>query len=140
MARESAIIEIVHAIFDVVNTNAHLNTTHGCIAYDYVPQEVIKATAPYIEIGDPIESPWDCFGSEYGERLIIRLHVWSTYRGKKEAADIITHLKELFNDTSLTVTGYTHVRTGADFATVMKDPDMIHYHGVLDLTVNVVQI
>jgi hypothetical protein len=139
MTRESAVLELQHAILDVINGNSHLVTTHECSAYDYVPQEVVLATKPYVEIGEPMETPWDCFCEALGQRVAIRLHVWSTYQGKKQAAEIITHLKELLCGTTLTITGYTHVRTRADFNNVMKDPDMKHYHGVLDLAVNVMQ-
>jgi hypothetical protein len=137
--RESAVLEVQHSILDVLNGNSHLVTTHGCSTYDFVPEDVIKNTAPYIEIGDPTEINWDFLGDVYGQRLTQRLHVWSTYRGKKEAADIIKHMKELLCDTAITITGYTHVMSKAEFVTVMRDPDKIHYHGVLDLGVYVIQ-
>jgi len=144
MTRESALLAIQYALVYAINHNAHLETSHNCAAYDYVPQEVALATDPYIQIGDPTEVPWDFIGTcasslNYGNRVRVRLHIWSTYRGKKECDDIITHLKELFDDQALTITGFNQVSTRSEFTSVMQDPDMLHYHGVLDLVLYVTQ-
>ena len=143
--RKSAEIETQYAIYALINTNSHIITTHSCPVYDYVPESVTAGSEPYIEISDPTEIPWaDTFLDGFGQRLTFRLHIWSTYRGKKECAEIIGHLKELLDTTcsgtgALTITGYTHVKTVSEFSTIMRDPDKIHYHGVLDLGVYVRQ-
>jgi hypothetical protein len=134
--RESAILEIAYAILTTLNTNAHLVDAHGCSSYDYVPEGTPE---PYIHLDNPTEAPWDCLNDEYGERVTYILHIWSVYRGAKECADIIAHIKELLDNQDLSITGYDHIRTRVDFSNVIRDMDMLHYHGIVSLSLNVVQ-
>jgi hypothetical protein len=133
--RESAILEVGQEILDTLN-GSDIVTVHGCTSYDFVPEGTLE---PYIHLDNPTETSWDCLADEYGQRVTYTLHVWSVYRGRKECADIITHIKELLDNQPLTITGYAHVKTKIDFANILRDSDMLHYHGIVFVAVNVMQ-
>lgn len=62
-------------------------------------EDSVSATArkPYITIGEPTVTPHTT-KSTYGETIVVPIHVWSDYQGKKECYDIfnliLTALKE----------------------------------------------
>jgi hypothetical protein len=134
--RESSILEIGHEIIDTLNGDTWLTTTELCSTFDYVPEGTAE---PYIQIDNPNERPWDCFNDEYGQVVTYILHIWSVYRGRKECADIIKRIKELLDNQPLSISGYTHIKSEVNYSNIIRDTDMIHYHGILQLTVNVVQ-
>jgi hypothetical protein len=96
--------------------------------YDEVPA---NKSYPYVQIGgDTTETPEDTFGRQ-GTIALITLHVWSEYAGDKQARDIIARITTLLDRVSLTVGSYATVYCVREFATVMRDPNGIHRHGVV---------
>lgn len=99
--------------------------------YDYVPDD---APYPYIVIGEPRTDSFGIKNSDIVD-VFITLHIWSNYRGKKEAYDILTACHEAFLY-KLDITGYTVNNTSWSDARVFDDIDGVLRHGVLTLKFN----
>jgi hypothetical protein len=70
-------------------------------------------TYPFVLAGDgTIERPWNTLGGAaagHGRDVMLRLHVYSRYKGDREAWLIAERLVELLDFASLSVTGYQTV-------------------------------
>lgn len=99
--------------------------------YDFVPDD---APYPYIVIGEPRTDPFTVKNSDIVD-VFITLHIWSNYKGKKEAYDILTACHEAFL-IKLDITGYTVNNTSWSDARVFDDIDGALRHGVLTLKFN----
>lgn len=80
----------------------------GGIASD----EVENQTYPFVLLNDGTERPWNTLGGRtagIGRDVMLRLHVYSRYKGDKEALSIVTRLVELLDFATLTVGSYTTV-------------------------------
>lgn len=98
---------------------------------DYVPTDT---PYPYIVIGEPRTDPFGVKNSDIVD-VFITLHIWSNYKGKKEAYDILTACHEAFL-LKLDITGYTVNKTSWSDARVFDDIDGVLRHGVLTLKFN----
>ncbi|WP_299514835.1 DUF3168 domain-containing protein [uncultured Rummeliibacillus sp.] len=98
---------------------------------DYVPADI---PYPYIVIGEPRTDPFTVKNSDIVD-VFITLHIWSNYKGKKEAYDILTACHEAFL-IKLDITGYTVNNTSWSDARVFDDIDGVLRHGVLTLKFN----
>ncbi len=98
--------------------------------YDQVPQDV---TFPYVEFGDKHSLPDDLSGDDQGRREHTKLDVWSRYRGRKEVLQIISAIEDALHGTDLTVTGRASALTWVIDFRVIRDPDGLTVHGVIDL-------
>lgn len=87
--------------------------------YDDVDQDI---QFPYVTIGDATSNPWRTM-TRFGEEVTITLHIWSRYKGFKEALGILGDLNRLLADQSLSVTGYDVCASYYDFSETMRDPD-----------------
>lgn len=105
------------AVTDLVSTRIH----------DQVPENL--ATFPYIELGDPVLTPFDAAVMR-GQTEDLTIHAWSREGGRKQALSILEALYATLHRQPLTITGHTHVQTIHRFATVMPDPDGETWHGV----------
>lgn len=86
---------------------------------DYVPEAQV---APYVTIGAITEVPSDSH-SQRGLTSNLSLHVWSRYRGYKQAADILAALDALLDRQPLTVAGYIDVSIANSQSQELRDPD-----------------
>jgi len=95
--------------------------------YDDVPE---STTYPYISLGDDSDINYGTKTID-GVQYVINIHVWSRYRGVKEATAIIERVYTLLNDYAMIVTGasLTHIRQ--EFNTVTVDNDGITRHGII---------
>ncbi len=74
-----------------------------------VNQEAEGQVYPFTLVSLPDERPWNTFGGRTvgnGRNQIIRLHVYSRYKGDREALLILERLIELLDHATLTVSGY----------------------------------
>lgn len=100
---------------------------------DDVPE---GTTYPYVAIGD-------AQGMDVGsktadsEEYLIDIHVWSTYRGRKEVRELLGQVKDALHRAPLTVAGFTVVdirfRDSQDFL----DADGVTRHAVCTFVVHV---
>ncbi|GGS47732.1 DUF3168 domain-containing protein [Streptomyces violaceus] len=87
--------------------------------YDEVPEQ---ATHPYVTLGSISENVDDAHNQRGLEATVV-LHVWSKYRGFKEAADILSALDAALDRQPLTVAGFTDVSVAHQAHTQVRDPD-----------------
>jgi hypothetical protein len=94
--------------------------------FDYVPEGI---AFPYIRIGEPTVTP---FGTKttQGEEVAVVIHVWSQYRGKAEAYNI---LNACLGATTrpLQIAGFKLQNQELDQLQVFDDIDGMTRHGVL---------
>lgn len=94
--------------------------------YDDVP---VGATFPYIAIGEDTHIPFDTDDS-LGAESTVTIHVWSRYRGKKEAKDAQALVYAALTRQSLPVEGHDLITLEFEYSEVLLDPDGITRHGV----------
>lgn len=121
----TATVPLLAAVYERLAASTALQA-RGVEVYDEVPE---TAVAPYVTLGDPSESPSDQHDAQ-GLDVDLNLHVWSRYRGYKEAAEIVADLHAELDRKPLPVEGFTHVSIAADGARYMRDPDPELRHGV----------
>lgn len=110
MATPTASIRAVEAaIRALVIADATFNTRcpGGLTSHEDDQQEY-----PFTLFENSIERPWNTMGGAttgIGRELIIRMHVFSQYKGDVEALEILERLVELLDYGTLAVSGYTTV-------------------------------
>jgi len=138
-ARSSSLLPIQYALITAMTGDSDLHTHVEDRVYDWVPE---NPTCPYLVITTPTEVPFDCFGCtdiQAGQRVTFTVHIWSTYRGSFETKEIAEHINDLLDNQALTVVGYDHIVTQNTMTTDMRDPDMVHWHGIMYFTFYVMQ-
>ncbi|QUI32435.1 DUF3168 domain-containing protein [Streptomyces alfalfae] len=87
--------------------------------YDEVPEAVAH---PYISLGSITENVADAH-NQRGLDASVVLHVWSKYRGFKQAALILAALDEALDRQPLTVAGFRDVSIAHEQHQELRDPD-----------------
>lgn len=87
--------------------------------FDEVPEQ---QQMPYVSLGTLISAEADAH-NQLGEDIAVTWHVWSAYRGNREAAQILAALDVLFHRKPLAVAGYRDVSVARDQALTVPDPD-----------------
>ena len=94
--------------------------------YDDVPK---NAAFPYIVIGEDTHIPFDTDDS-LGSESTVTIHVWSRYRGKKEAKEIQANIYDALTRQQLTIDAHDLITIEFEYSEVLLDPDGISRHGV----------
>jgi hypothetical protein len=97
--------------------------------FDDVPQ---GTKCPYLHLGDIETRDWST-QTRRGHEHIVSLHVWSDYRGRKQALDIIEAVDGALDGASLALTGHVLVSLSAIFWTVLHELGNGLYHGIMRL-------
>ena len=93
--------------------------------YDDAPE---GSGFPYVSFGEGTENAWDTFGGT-GSDATITMHVWSRYKGFKEAQSINDLMIGLLdNQTGLLLEGYGLVLLNFENSVQLRDPDGITRH------------
>lgn len=87
--------------------------------FDYVPQTQAQ---PYVTIGSTTEVPSDAH-NQRGLTSTMTLHVWSKYRGFKQAAEILAAMDAVLDRQPLAVAGYRDVSLAHQQHQELRDPD-----------------
>lgn len=95
--------------------------------YDAVPEE--SAKFPYVVVGEDTHIPFDTDDSS-GAESTVTLHVWSQYRGSKEAKDIQGLIYQALHRYELPVNGYQLVTIDFEYSDVVLDADGKTRHGI----------
>lgn len=106
--------------------DATFTASAGTRVYDHVPDQ---ATFPYVTIGESTAIPFDTKDLT-GMEQTVTLHVWSRYRGRKEAKEIMKAMYDVLNRGTLSVSGHSFHDCLFEFADTFEDPDGLTYHGV----------
>jgi hypothetical protein len=87
--------------------------------YDNVPE---NAAHPYVSLGSITENVDDAHNQRGLEATVV-LHVWSKYRGYREASLILAQLDAALDRQPLDVQGFTDVSIAHQQHTALRDPD-----------------
>lgn len=119
---------VQQAIYAALTGSAALQALIGNPArvYDHVPDE---PTFPYVVIGESFSGQWDTKSFDGMDQDVV-LHIWSRYRGRKEAKQIMGAIHDALNKQKLTVTDQSFVLCQFTFGQVIDDPDGLTRHGV----------
>lgn len=103
--------------------------------HDAVPDQV---GFPHVVIGDwqglPADVATETGGHDDGVESYCDLHVWSRYRGKAEAQQIMGRIHALSHGATLTVQGLDPVHVWVEaHRGPMDDPDGLTRHGIVTL-------
>lgn len=94
--------------------------------YDDVPR---NAAFPYVVVGEDTHVPFDTDDS-LGSESTVTIHVWSRYRGKKEAKQIQGEIYDALTRQELTVEDHDLITIEFEYSDVVLDPDAQTRHGV----------
>ncbi|HVK21370.1 MAG TPA: DUF3168 domain-containing protein [Actinokineospora sp.] len=86
---------------------------------DEVPE---KQHYPYVQLGDVTEIPDDTHDRP-GVEATITLHIWSRYRGWKQALVILGHLDRILHRRPLDVDGFAVRSVVREWHKTTRDPD-----------------
>lgn len=114
-------------IFATLNNDSNLTSTQGVAVYDEVPE---NSAYPYISIGEATSTDYSTSDLS-GSQTTMTIHIWSQYKGAKEAKNIMDRVHTLLHDTTLTVTGFNLINLRFEFIDTLQDPDGITRHGVM---------
>lgn len=109
------------AVFDQLSNYPDMPTV-----YDDVP---VDAAFPYVVIGEDTHIPFDTDDS-LGSESTVTLHVWSRYRGKKEAKEIQALIYDAMTRHPLVLDAHDLITIEFEYSEVVLDPDGITRHGV----------
>jgi hypothetical protein len=137
--RGSSLIPIQTAFVTALSNDTTLSTLINGV-YDKRPGP--EVALPYITIGAPQESPWDCFGT-LGQIVKFQVSVWWRIADAKSSLGVKTIMAAVNNvldDQVLDVEGYdSSIKIRNMMSTDMPDPDNKHWHGIMQFTIWVTQ-
>ncbi len=110
---------------------ARIRTATSYTVYDNDPE---AKSFPYIKIGEFDAQDWSD-KSKPGQSVIVTLHFWSTYQGKKEVSEMMNVVLEALTvDWTPDLTpAFRVVLSRLDMQTVIIDIDGKTRHGILKL-------
>ena len=123
----TALLPLQKAIYD------RLKTIYP--VYDEVPQ---GAQFPYITFGADMMHDWST-KLKRGQTIQMDLHLWSQYRGIKEIGQMIDDIV-LALDTPLILLNFSVGITNIKLISLLRDPDGITRHGVLEIEANILEV
>ena len=114
-------------IYSTLNNDNTLTNTLGAGVYDEVLE---NATYPFVSLGEETAVDYSTKDLDGGE-FTINIHVWSQYKGAKQAKEIMDRIHDLLHDSSLSVSGFNLANLRFEFSDILRDPDGITRHGVM---------
>lgn len=98
----------------------------GIPVHDRVPE---GTTPPYVVLGELDELPDDAHDRR-GYNSTLMVHVWSAYRGRREAAQLLTVVDTALHRAALVVPGLSELSIASAGAQIIDDPDPDLRHGI----------
>jgi hypothetical protein len=96
--------EVQEAVYALLNANTTLaGEVTGVFDLNNVPKD---QAFPYVVLGETSMVPWDVFGGD-GEDMVLTIHSWSTYNGKRELATVRGEIKKTLHHTDLDMPDFT---------------------------------
>lgn len=114
---QSALSAVHAAVYAVLHGDVTLGALAPGGVWDSVPED---PTWPYVRVGGFEELPDDTSGRQ-GRKVQFSVHVWSRYRGAKEAYAICDRVVALLRYTALTCAGWEHADT-VHQRTILDEP------------------
>jgi hypothetical protein len=123
-------LALQQAVYELLTDDPQLSSKVSEV-YDGFPDlEKNPAKFPFITIGDTNSNPFTAF-EHMGEEVFFTIHIWSRYKGFKEALEITADIQRLLAQQELTVDGFGQVASYFDSSDTMRDVDGITRHVVL---------
>jgi hypothetical protein len=119
--------QLQSAIYSTLNGDNNLTNTLGAGVYDEVLED---ATYPFVSLGEETAIDYSTKDLQGGE-FTINIHVWSQYKGAKQAKEIMDRIHTLLHNSSLSVSGFNLINLRFEFADILRDPDGVTRHGVM---------
>lgn len=119
--------QLQSAIYSTLNGDNNLTNTLGAGIYDEVLE---NATYPFVSLGEETAIDYSTKDLQGGE-FTINIHVWSQYKGAKQAKEIMDRIHTLLHNSSLSVSGFNLINLRFEFADILRDPDGVTRHGVM---------
>ena len=117
-------LAIQKAVFDKLNNDAAVTALAPVL--DDVDE---SQSFPYVSIGEDVINEWDTV-SDSGGDASITIHVWSRYKGRKQAKEIMGKVYDSLHRQQLTAAGYDVVMSNFETETSFLDSDGLTRHGV----------
>jgi hypothetical protein len=97
--------------------------------FDNIPQDT---SYPYVQIG--LETTRDV-GLKTLDGVVynVDIEVWSQYRGQKEIKEIMERLYNLFNNSTISVSGASSIMSYVINTTTLLEADGITRHGIVNI-------
>ena len=114
-------------LYSTLNGDSTLTSTLGAGIHDDVPED---SDFPYVTMGESTVMDYGTMDVD-GSDNTINIHVWSQYKGAKEAKDIMDRVHTLLHNSSLSVSGFNLVNLRFEFSDILRDPDGVTRHGVM---------
>lgn len=122
----SAQLAIQQQIFELLGGDSSLSAIISGV-FDSHPD---PQKFPYITIGDGYSNDYTSF-DRMGEEVFFDIHVWSRYKGFKEAQEITGHINRLLAQQNIEVDGFGTVGCYFNTSDTLRDPDGITRHIIL---------
>lgn len=120
--------DLQKAAYAVLKADAMLTALLGSDwLYDDVPQ---TAPFPYVVIEQMRVNDWST-STERGSEHILMLHIWSRYKGKREAFEIADAVREALDDAELTLDDNRLISLMHQYSDLRRGDDRKSWHGVM---------
>ncbi|RMG71931.1 MAG: DUF3168 domain-containing protein [Chloroflexi bacterium] len=129
-------IALQNAIYSKLQNDSTLSALVTGV-YDDVEQvnaSESRTAFPYVVIGDDSYNDWDT-DTETGFDVVITVHIWSRYRGRKEVKQIQDAVYTALNRQSLSVSGYAVLDVLYLESESFVDADGETRHGIIKFNV-----
>jgi len=135
VTRKVGFNELMKAVYKRLDTH---NLTKNYTIHNYAPR---NASFPYITLGTPIGARSDSFSAQDipAEENVLTIHVWSDYKGDKEASDMIDNIVQAITSSNLSFDSYTELICLFDYADITIDdtePAKPIRHGIVRFRVH----
>lgn len=111
----------------LASDSALLALLGGARVWDSVPA---RAAFPYVAIADGMERDWST-GSDAGSEHAVTLHVWSRYAGRKEVQAIMTAVRDVLHDATLSLSGHALINLRHESSQVVRHSDGDTCQGII---------
>jgi len=135
VTRKVGFNELMKAVYNRLATH---DLTKNYNIYNYAPRD---ASFPYITLGTPIGARSGSFSAQDipAEENVLILHIWSDYKGDKEASDMIDNIIQAITSSNLSFDSYTELICLFDYADITIDdtePAKPIRHGIVRFRVH----
>jgi hypothetical protein len=124
----SSLWDIQEGIYTVLNGDVALGVLANGVYDGEVPPEV-EVKCPYVVLGEWTETP-DNLHTRIGRQVAVNIHVYSDYRGFKEAKLIGNRIIQLLEHQPISGTDWRIIVCNFESAQTIMDPEQIR-HNVL---------
>jgi hypothetical protein len=122
----SSLWDLQEGIFTILDGDANLGVlTNGVYDGEVPPEEDVRC--PYVRLGEWNETP-DNLHTRIGRQVTVAIHVYSDYRGFKEAKLIGNRIIQLLEHQPISGTDWRIISCQFENAQTIMDPEQIRHN------------